>query len=54
MSKDFEWRETLKIGDIVDVCDTFSTWFPSTILDLVEKQENDITYKVAFIGKNLG
>ena len=31
-SKDFEWRESLQKGDLIDCYDTASVWYRSTIL----------------------
>ena len=33
MSIDYEWRENLKKGDLLDVCDTTHVWYNSTVLD---------------------
>ena len=33
MSNDFEWRLNLKVGDVLDVCDTHQVWYNSTVLE---------------------
>lgn len=32
--KDFEWRESLNVTDVVDVCDTCKVWYNCTVLDV--------------------
>ena len=30
---DFDWRLNLKVGDIIDACDTSHVWYNCTVLD---------------------
>ncbi len=32
MSEDYDWRLELKVGDLLDVCDTTNVWYTSTVL----------------------
>jgi hypothetical protein len=29
---DFDWRLSIKVGDIIDACDTTSVWYHSTVM----------------------
>jgi len=49
--KDFEWRESLKVGDQLDACDTSNVWYNVTVLDTREKQiSEDKVAKEVYIG----
>lgn len=40
----------LKVGDIIDACDTQSIWYNSTVLEINEEIEINIVYKEITIG----
>ncbi len=29
---DYEWRLNIKVGDVIDCCDTSNVWYNSTVL----------------------
>jgi hypothetical protein len=48
---DFDWRMTIKAGDLVDACDTSHIWYNATVLNDREVQiDNNRTVKEIFIG----
>ena len=53
MCKDFDWRKTLKIGDVIDVSDTANVWYNATVLKTFEEVDEDTGIKVfeVYIGK---
>lgn len=50
MTKDYEWRNGLQVGDIIDCYDR-GRWYPSTIINKTEEVVNGlpkVEYKVGF------
>ena len=48
---DFDWRLSLKTGDLIDACDTSHIWYNATILNTRETAlEDGSTVKELFIG----
>ena len=47
-SSNFDWRMSLKEGDLVDCEDHYGGWYSSTVLEVVEKEENKKIAKVTF------
>ena len=35
-TKDWEWRNNLKVGDLVDTLDNFGAWYNSTVIGVVD------------------
>ena len=36
-SRTWDWRMNLKIGDLVDVEDSFGSWYNGTVIEVIEK-----------------
>ncbi len=36
-SQNFEWRMTLKAGDVIDCEDHYGGWYSSTIMEIIER-----------------
>ena len=52
MCKDFDWRKTLKIGDVIDVSDTANVWYNATVLKTFEEVDEDTETCVQRTGQN--
>ena len=50
-TQDYDWRMSIKVGDIIDVCDTSNIWYNSTVLDVsIQKTSEDTEIKQVFVG----
>lgn len=47
---DYEWRLGIKIGDIIDVCDTSNVWYNSTVLDINTEEIDGMEVKSVLVG----
>jgi hypothetical protein len=47
-SHNFDWRVTLKAGDLVDCEDHYGSWYGSTIVEIREKEEGSKLAKIIF------
>lgn len=47
-SQNFDWRMSLKAGDLVDCQDHYGGWYSSTILEILEKDNNKKIAKITF------
>lgn len=47
-SANFDWRMGLKVGDIIDCEDHYGGWYGSTILEIIERDNDKKLIKVAF------
>lgn len=50
--RDFEWRQSLKEGDVLDACDTSQVWYNVTVLDTRDVEiDAERKCKEVYIGK---
>jgi hypothetical protein len=49
-SKTFDWRSTVKTGDLLDVMDSFGGWYNATVIGVEEEDDGrrkvEVTIKV--------
>ena len=50
-TQDYDWRMSIKTGDIIDACDTSNAWYNATVLDVsTQEMEEGHKFKQALIG----
>jgi len=47
-SQNFDWRMNLKAGDLTDCEDHYGSWYNSTIIEVMEREDGKKIAKVAF------